>query len=185
MENTYTYTARSVDHPERVVTFTLYDRRMSVGIGVPLEQAARVAEAVRLQEGEEEEGEAPAEPMEQAQPQLWLKPVAVSLVEQGTAPFRVVDVDAQTDGDWLMVRGWVRVGGLRLAPIKLMSGRVDNPDAAQAFAKEVGRRKSELVAGPAFLQALDYWATWIVFTSVMVSLFTLWRQRSYDEENSA
>lgn len=183
MENTYTYTARSVDHPERVVTFTLYDRRMSVGIGVPLEQAARFAEAVRLQERIEQENEdaAPSEELDPAQPQLWLKPAAVSLVEQGTAPFRVVDIDAQTDGDWLLVRGWVRVGGLRLAPITLMSGRVDNADAAQAFAKEVARRKDALGTGPAFLQVLDYWATWVLFTSAMVSLFTLWRKKRYDE----
>jgi hypothetical protein len=186
MENTYTYTARSADHPERVVTFTLHDRRMSVGVGVPLEQAARFAEAVRIQDDEEEEeGEVASEQEADVTPKLWLKPVAVSLVERGTAPFRIVDIDVQTDDGWLFVRGWMRVAGLRLAPITLISGRVDNPDAAQAFAKEVVRRKEALATGPALLQVLDYWATWVLFTSAMVTLFTLWRHRSYDEEAGA
>jgi hypothetical protein len=39
LENTYTYTARSADHPERVVTFTLYDHSMSVELGAPRDRA--------------------------------------------------------------------------------------------------------------------------------------------------
>jgi len=42
MENTYTYTARSIEDPEQVVTFTLQDHRMSVGLGAPLEQIETV-----------------------------------------------------------------------------------------------------------------------------------------------
>ena len=187
MEKTYTYTARSADHPEKVVTFTLYDRTMSVGVGVPLEQAVRLAEAVRAEdedeEGLSEAGEAAT--TTETKPQLWLKPLAVSLVEQSTTPFRVVDIDAQADGDWLFVRGWVRLGGLRLAPMTLMSGRVDNPDAAQAFAKEVVRRKDALNTGPAIFQVLDYWATWAVLTSVLVSAFTIWRHKSFSEREAA
>ena len=174
MKNTYTYTARSVHHPEKVVTFTLYGDRMSVGIGVPLEQAARVTEAIQVEEGEQEAAE--------MEPQLWLKPVAVALVERSTTPFRVVDVDASADEDGLFVRGWVRVGGLRLAPITLISGAVDNPDAAQAFVAELDRRKAARSKGPMFLQLLDFWATWFVLGGVMIGLFNLWRKKSYDNE---
>ncbi|MBN1259349.1 MAG: hypothetical protein JXB35_01595 [Anaerolineae bacterium] len=174
MENTYTYTARSAEHPERVVTFTLYDGRVSVGAGVPLEQVTRIAEAARAEEEGAEE--------ETAKPQLWLKPLAVSLVEQSTTPFRVVDIDAGADDDWLLVRGWIRMGGLRLAPITLMSGQVDNVDAAHAFVAELGRRKKARASGPLFLNLLDYWATWFVASTVLIGLFNLWRKRQYDEE---
>ena len=52
-QNTYTYTARSVENPEHSVTFTLFDHRLSVGTGAPMEQMTRVFE----QEGAEEEVE--------------------------------------------------------------------------------------------------------------------------------
>ncbi len=176
MENTYTYTARSVYRPERVVTFTLHGGRMSVGVGVPLEQAARVAETIQTEKGEEEAAD--------VEPQLWLKPVAVALVERSATPFRVVDVDASADEDRLFVRGWVRVGGLRLAPITLMAGHVDNPDAAHAFVAELDRRKAARDRGPMLLHLLDFWATWFVLGGVVIGLFNLWRKKSYDEEGT-
>ncbi len=178
MKNTYTYTARSAEHPEKVVTFTLYEDRMSVGIGVPLEQAMRIAKASKAAEGEEE---APAA----KQPQLWLRPLAISLAEQGTAPFRVVDIVASADEDRLLVRGWIRTGGLRLAPVTLIAGRVDNADAAHAFVAELTRRKEARQSGPKFLQLLDYWLTWLVAGSTILGLFNLWRKKSYGEEQPA
>ena len=74
MAETYTYTARSAENPERVVTFTLRGRRMSVGVGAPLEQ---VEQAIRLgrgeteeEEGEEEGTEAEVEIREAERPKL-------------------------------------------------------------------------------------------------------------------
>ena len=37
MESTYTYTARNAEDIREVVTFTLYDHHMSVGLGAPIE----------------------------------------------------------------------------------------------------------------------------------------------------
>jgi hypothetical protein len=180
MENTYTYTARSATDPEKVVTFTLRGKRMSVGSGVPVEQAARLIElAAKEEDVEEREGE----PSEADEPQLWLKPMAISLVERGTNALRVIDVDARATGaGYLWVRGWIRVGGLRLTPVILLDGMVDNPDAALAFVEELARRKDAYAEGPAVLNFLDYWATWLVLGSVLVTFFSHWRKRHDDAD---
>ncbi len=168
MKNTYTYTARSAENPEHVVTFTLYGNRMSVGVGAPLEKIEQTIEAV----SGEEEAKGKTSDLK-----LWIKPMAVSLVERGTEPFRIADVDADVYEDRLNVRGWIRTGGLRLAPITITEGRVDNPDAARAFVDEVAERKTE-AGGPLMPFALfDYWATWIAAGIFFLGLFKFWRQR--------
>lgn len=179
MAETYTYTARSADNPERVVTFTLRDSRMSVGVGTPLEQVERAIQIGRGSEDVEaekavEEG-VEIEPREVEQPKLWLRPLAVSLVERGTGPVHVDDVVANLADDWLQVKAWVRAGGLRLVPITLMDGRVDNPVAAQDFVEEVQERKT--VKGLNLLGLLDYWATWAAAGVVALVLFQRWRQK--------
>jgi hypothetical protein len=156
-----------VEDPERVVTFTLQDHHMSVGVGAPLEQIEALVEAV---EGEEE-----AEP--EAQPKLWLKPLAVSLVEQGRGPFRVDDVYASATEDWLQVKAWYRAAGLALTPVTLVQGRVDNPAAAHAFVEELERRKEEVggIGGP--LKLFDFWFTWVAAGLVFFGLFQFWRRQ--------
>lgn len=179
MAETYTYTARSAEHPERVVTFRLRDSRMSVSLGAPLEQVERT-----LQIGAgEEEPEAPEEALEEAdevepadKPKLWLKPMAVSLMERGMRPFHVDDVVAKAADDWLRVKAWIRAGNLRLLPFTLIEGRVDNPDAAHAFIEEVKERKT--AAGLSIFDLLDYWATWIVGGILMIVLFQRWRRQA-------
>ena len=102
MENTYTYTARSVENPEYSVTFTLFDHRMSVGTGAPMEQMAQALERVGAEEETAEEtaeGEEIEAVEAEKQSKLWLKPMAISLVEQGTKPFHVEDVDADVEGE--------------------------------------------------------------------------------------
>ncbi|MGD8397757.1 MAG: hypothetical protein PVG11_02770 [Anaerolineae bacterium] len=167
MENTYTYTARSVEVPEQVVTFTLQDHHMSVGLGAPLEQIEAIVEAVEGEEGGDE----------RAEPKLWLKPLAVSLVEQGRGPFRVEDVYASAAEDWLQVRAWYRAGGLALTPVTLVQGRVDNPVAAQAFVEELDRRKEEVagIGGP--LKLFDFWFTWVAVGVFFLALLQFWRRQ--------
>lgn len=181
MKNTYTYTARSAEHPEKIVTFTLYEGRMLVGIGAPMEQIAQVAGAIQARRTAAEDAEAGADTPASTQPQLWLKPVAVSLAQWVTTPFRVVDVNARLADRQLSVYAWVRVGGLRLFPLSLMTGDIDNPAAAKDFVAEVKRRKEARRKGPAFLSLFDYWGTWIVATGLVVGLFNFWRQKTYDE----
>jgi hypothetical protein len=73
--------------------------------------------------------------------QAWLKPLVTLLLERGTRPFHVADVDASAENGSLRVAAWNRSGGLRLAPIIFAFGKIDNPVAAKAFAKELNRRK--------------------------------------------
>jgi hypothetical protein len=160
---TYTYTARSAADPAQVVTFTLYDDRLAIGVGVPIEQIER---AVSSRNGGEE-GET------QTEPEFWVKPVAVSLIERGAEPFNVEDVTAGLYDGQLRVTAWVRGGGLRLAPVRFTVNDVDNPDAAAAFVKELHRR-SEGAEGASRLPGLfDYWAGWALtglLTSALVAL---------------
>jgi hypothetical protein len=167
MENTYTYTARSIEDPEQVVTFTLQDHRMSVGLGAPLEQIETVLEQV---DDGEEAGQG-------SQRKLWLRPLAVSLLQRGVGPFRVADVKAATEDDWLRISAWYRAGGLALVPVTLVNGRVDNPQAAQAFVDELEERKSEVTGALGLLNLLDYWFTWILAGGLMLGLFQVWRRK--------
>jgi hypothetical protein len=164
MEDTYTYMARSADDPARAVTFTLHDNSMSVGLGAPLEHVERALEP---------EGE--------VRPRLWLKPLAVSLLERGTRPFRVADVDAGAEGDWLWVTAWFRTSGLRVAPISLIKGRVDNPEAALAFVEELNRRKASAAGPIKLLEILDYWATWLLAGFLLIGLLGIWRRSRLSE----
>jgi hypothetical protein len=173
MENTYTYTARNVDNPEQVVTFTLQDHHLSVGLGAPLEQLETVLEQVGV--GKEAEEEAGPE----AEAKLWLRPLAVSLLEQGVGPFRVADVNASAEEDRLRVRAWYRAGGLALAPFTLVDDRVDNPQAAQAFVEELDTRKSEVTVAFALPNLLDYWFTWILIGALMLGLFQVWHRKAH------
>lgn len=165
MENTYTYTARSANNPQQVVTFTLHGRSVIVDIGVPLEHVERT-----IDEGQE------------SAPQAWLKPAIVSAMERGTRPFNVADVSARVTDGGLCFAAWVRTGGLRLAPITFIMSKVDNLDAAEAFAEEVRRRK-ELVDRPGrFPGLMDYWASWVFGGVLMVGLVAIWMWTRKKEE---
>jgi len=172
MENTYTYTARNIENPEQVVTFTLQDQHMSVDLGAPLEQMETILQQIDAEEGAEEQAGQGA----QAKP--WPKPLVVSLLERGVGPLRVADVNAGAKDDWLRVSAWYRAGGLALAPITLIDFRVDNPPAAQAFVEELDKRKSEVTGAFSLLNVLDYWFTWILAGVFVLGLFQAWRRKS-------
>jgi hypothetical protein len=171
MENTYTYTARSIENPEQVVTFTLQDHHMSVGLGAPLEQIETVLQRIGTgEEAEEEAGQG-------AQAKLWLKPLAISLLERNVGPFRVADVNATAEDDWLRVSAWYRAGGLALAPVALVDGHVDNPQAAQAFVQELEERKADVTGAFGLLNVLDYWLTWLLGVALIFGLLQVWRRK--------
>ena len=169
MENTYTYTALSAEDPAQVVTFTLYGHSLSVGLGAPLEHVERAVRSATGEAGVEEGHRFPVRP--------WLKPMAISLLERSTHPFDVSDVEGISQDDWLRVTAWFRTGGLRLVPITLLGGRVDNPDAAHAFVQELNRRRAAAAGPGRFLRVLDYWATWLLTGVAMVALLQFWRRR--------
>jgi hypothetical protein len=170
--NTYTYTARSADNPDRVMTFTLHDHSLSVDLGVPLEHVERAVEA-RMAEGKGE-----------YHVQSWLKPMTISTIERATRPFDVNDVDVDTGDGQLQVRAWLRAGGLRVAPITLINEPVDNPGAAQAFAIEVDKRQTVDAGLGKLLSLLDYWVTWFVAGLSMVLLLQIWRHRDKERDKS-
>jgi hypothetical protein len=170
MEKTYTYTARSADNPEQVVTFTFYNRHLLVDIGVPIEHVERALQA--RQGGDQEE---------KYHIQPWLKPMAISAIERSTHPFNVSDVYADVDEGRLSLTAWVRAGGLRLAPVTFNMAHVDNADAAGAFVKQLEARKAEGHSPGRFPGLLDYWATWFVGALSTIVLLGAWLRKRYKE----
>lgn len=171
METTYTYIARNVENPGQVVTFTLQNHHLSVGLGAPLEQIESMLERMDIDDTEEDTGQSSREI-------LWLKPLAISLFERGVGPFRLEDVSAESKEEWLRVSAWYRAGGLALVPVTLVDGRVDNPEAAQAFVKELDTRKSDATGVISVFKLLDYWLTWILAGIFMLGLFQVWRRKA-------
>ena len=164
MRDTYTYTARSIEHPEQAVTMTLHDDSMSVGLGAPVEQIERALRAG----GAKEVGKALAA--------LPLKPLAMSLIEEGVGPFHIADVDAEAEGSRLRVRAWYRAG-LELLPVTLVDGEVDNPVAAHDFANEVEYRQAMLEEEPGLPGLLDFWITWIAGVLAVFALAVILMNR--------
>ncbi len=174
MEDTYTYVARSAHDPTKVATFTAYDGVLTVDVGAPLEQLQRTFQAV----GDDKLETQDSKSIKAATP--WLTPVAVRLVEQGIHPFNVADMDASTDGNDLNVKLWVRTGGLRLVPVTLAWDEVDNPDATQAFVKELDRRKKAAAHPGRFRGVMDYWVSWMAAGFVLI----FWLFRQFRRENA-
>jgi len=171
MDETYTYTARSPEHPEQTLTFTLHNEHLSVDVGAPMEQVERMLQSRR---GEDEGVEAE----EGTKGGLWLKPLAVSLLERGVGAFHVTDVSAVARQDKLRIRAWYRAGGLGLVPITLIDSRIDNPEAAHAFVDEIARRKKEASTAIGPLVLLDYWVTWVVAIVAFIALLNFWRRQN-------
>jgi hypothetical protein len=169
-----------------MVTFTLHGNQLSVSAGAPvalIEQALDTVSPDEEVEQPEEVAEAAVEAAQepaQPTPRLWLKPLAISLAERGLGSFPLRDIDVSFEEDSLQVRGWPRIGGLRLVPINIMRGQVDNRDAAMAFRDEVAERKESLRSGA---NLLDYWGTWLAAGAALATAFSLWRHRG--SESSA
>lgn len=165
MENTYTYTARNAEDIREVVTFTLYDHHMSVDLGAQMENIETALES----EANGEERMALHQPL--------VKPVAAALIERGLRPFNVSDVDADVEDERLRVRAWIRAGGLRLAPIRFRMGRVDNPKATQAFVEELEQRKASVARSSRVPPWLDYWASWLLLSSLVSLIPLIWLRK--------
>lgn len=162
MQDTYTFTARSATDPSRVLTLTLHDHHVSVGSGSALEQA--------IQGQASNQDESPIQ-------RLWLRPLALSLLQRGTGPFPVADVFARADADYFSLKTWFRAGGLRLLPITLIQGTVDNPDSAAAFVDELRARKTDSELRFGMLEIFDFWITWIMAVMAVFGFLQLWRRQ--------
>jgi len=146
---TYTYTARNINNPDKIVTFTLYDSHMRVNLTGVLDQANTVVSS------EEKSGELKQQVSQQA------KPALLKLKERISGPIHVNDINAKMDDDLFQVKMWPRVAGLRLAPIQVDMGQVDNEEAAEAFVDELEQRKDTTESDSRkFFGPLDYWVGW-------------------------
>ncbi|MBS1253790.1 MAG: hypothetical protein MAG451_02843 [Anaerolineales bacterium] len=161
MRDTYTYTARSAEDPAEMATLTLHDHRLSVELG-----GALLEQVEKLFQGGEatEDGRLPP----------WLVPTIAWLVQQALRPFSVADVSASVKGDGLWVTAWLRIAGLRLAPLTVGWKRVDNPDAARSFVKELNKRKVSAAHPGKYPGPFDYWASWVLVGFLLVVLPLRW-----------
>jgi hypothetical protein len=165
MHDTYTYTARSADEPEELATFTLYDHSLSVEAGdMLMEQIDRLLDS------------GTAETQFELSP--WLKPAIVWLAQELLRPFSVADVTARTQDEGFWITGWLRVRGMRLAPLTIGWNHVDNPDAAKAFEQELNKRKVSAPHPGRFPGPFDYWAAWIIVVMLVALVPLRWMERS-------
>lgn len=160
-ENTITFTARSVENPDQMATFTLQDGFVSVQLGnALLEQVEQAFES--------------AQGKEPNRLTNWIEPAATGALQKVMQPIQLVDFDANMSGEALTLVAWIRVGGLRLAPIVVTWQQVDNPAGAEAFVAEIQRGKKALAERGAMPDLTDYWATWILLGILTIILPLLW-----------
>ena len=146
--NTYTYTARNTRDPDKVVTFTLDDERMRVNLTDFLDETHNVITSEsRLKEI-------------LRQITAKVKPILIKFKERVSGPVHISDVNARLEENKFRIRMWPRVAGLRLAPVGIDMGRVDNEVAAEAFVDELESRKDTKPPAKKFFGPLDYWVGW-------------------------
>jgi hypothetical protein len=145
---TYTYTARNVEDPDKVVTFTLDDERMRVNLTDLVDETHEVSTSESK----------PKILMHQIKSKA--KPVLMKVKEKVSGPVHISDVNAKLNEDKFLVRMWPRVAGLRLAPVGINMGQIDNEDAAEAFVDELEFRKEIKPAARKFFGPFDYWIGW-------------------------
>jgi hypothetical protein len=148
--NTFTFTARSAEDPDKTATYTLHDGHVSIAFGQAfLEQVESAFEAIADDESESVLAKL-------------IKPAATGSMQQVMRPIPLEDFDASTGGDNLHTVAWIRARGLRLAPILMRWQQVDNPPAARAFVEELQARKESLDIRDGWRAPADYWITWVV-----------------------
>jgi hypothetical protein len=175
-ENTLTFTARDIEEPEKMATFTLQNGNVSVQLGnALLEQVVKINEKTQAEED-----------VDLAD---WTKATAIGTVQKMLHTLPVNDLDADIEGKSLHTTAWVRAGGLRAVPMSMTWQEVDNPNAAHAFVEELNERKkasSEVSSMPA---VFDYWASWIIagisgLVVMMIMLRLVKRILTVDAESS-
>jgi hypothetical protein len=170
LQDTYTFTARSVVNPDAIVTFTLTDHSLRVNLTGMVEKMEKVLVSE----------DKPSEVRHQVISQI--QPAAVKFLQGSFEAIPLDDVNAKFDGDRLMVNTWKRVGGLRLAPLMISIQEVDNPDATEAFVNELNDRKSTARHLSRFVGPLDYWIGWV---GLLFGLLFLLRWSSRQKEVSS
>ena len=165
---TYTYTARSVENPDKVLTFTLQGDFLKVNL-TGLEE-----NITEILTGDED--------LESVKKGLssQVGPTALKVMEGISGPVHVSDAKAELHGseeNYLRITLWKRLAGLRAAPIVLDMEEVDNPEAASRFLDELRARRQAAGKISKFIGPLDYWLGWIGIS--LLALFLI--RRTEDE----
>lgn len=162
--DTYTFTARDGQHPNKAVTLTLSDEHAYVNLTGVLDTIGGIAQA------EDRSAEMGAQVAAQA------APAVMKLAESISGPVPVSDLNADLYDDTFKVTAWQRAAGLRLAPLKVNITHVDNPEAAEAFIQELEQRKASAEKPGIFSGPLDYWLGWAAL-AVGVGALIAWPRR--------
>ena len=149
MPFTYTYTARSKENPDRVMTFTIFDDYLKVNLTGLVDQVSEVID--------DEDRQAAAKEFFTTQSGTALYKV----MERLSGPVHINDVTPSFEDGAFKLIFWRRVAGLRFAPIVVLMGSVDNPEAAGQFIDTLMERQDQTDTPGIFAGPLDYWATWI------------------------
>lgn len=149
MPFTYTYTARNEKNPEKVITFTIFDDYLKVNLTGLLD---RVSDVVN-----EDTREKAIKSFISAQSSSAI----YKAVERLSGPVHIKDVSPCLEDGTFKLTFWKRLAGLRVAPITIAMGDVDNPEAAAQFIETLLERQDLAEAPGVFAGPLDYWATWV------------------------
>jgi len=157
--DTYTYTARSMRNPNSVITITLIDHRLHIDLPELLDKLGEIASSDKKLNKVEE------------QVKTQIQPTVLKVAETISGPIYLSDVRAFLNDNDLAITAWKRVGGLRLAPLKLKIHEVDNVEAAEAFISTLEERKASSPDISRFVGPLDYWIGWIgLFATILAML---------------
>lgn len=173
-EDTFTYTARSTNDPNKMAMFTLHNGNVSVDMGNALME--RVGEAHDTFSDEETDSNLTT----------WIRPAATGAIQKLAKPVPLADFDAEMSEDGgLRATAWLRAGGLRLAPIMMTWSEVDNPEGAQAFVTELRNRKESVQHKPTQPSPLDYWLSWIAIGFVVTIALPILFIRQWQKRRSS
>lgn len=169
MADTYTYTARNVENPELVMTFTLENNHLRLSMPDMLGMIGQVSGA------EEKLNEAKEQLRTQARPGV------VKAIESVSGPIHVNDVSVKFADERLSFSAWQRLANLRLAPYWLNLGQVDNAAAAEAFVTELKSRQARASYPGRFFGPLDYWLGWAAL-GFIIAILLRWPRKGRTDE---
>jgi hypothetical protein len=158
MPFTYTYTARNKQKPDKVVTFTIFENYLKVNLTGLIDQISGIAEI------EDREKAVKSFISTQSGTAIY------KAVERLSGPVHINDVSPHLEDGTFKLTFWKRIAGLRIAPISISIGSVDNPEAAAQFIETLLDRQDQAEDPGVFAGPLDYWVTWV---GLLVGLIVL------------
>jgi hypothetical protein len=163
---TYTYTARNQENPDSVVTFTIFENYMKVNLTGLLDRVSKL--------GEKEDREKAIKTFLSTQSSSAI----YKALERLSGPVHINDVSPHFEEGQFKLTFWKRLAGLRVAPVTISIGNVDNPEAAGQFINTLIERQNQTESPGVFSGPLDYWATWI---GLLIGLIVLIRWPGKDK----